>query len=236
MGAKGTLWGLGVGPGDPELITLKAFRLLKAAPVIAYPAPEAGPSLARAIVAGHLPDGQTEIAIRMPLDLNRFPVEAVYDAAAEEIAGHLEAGRDVAAICEGDPFFYGSFMYLFGRLAHRHRVEVVPGVSTLVACPAVAGAPLAPRDDVLTVLPGILPEAELERRLKDAEAAAIIKVGRHMAKIRTVIERLGMMDRARYVEHATMANQKSLPLADLGEAKAPYFSMVLVHRRGEAWR
>jgi precorrin-2/cobalt-factor-2 C20-methyltransferase len=236
MPAKGTLWGLGVGPGDPELITLKALRLLRAAPVIAYPAPEEEPSLARAIVAGHLPGGQTEIAIRMPLDLNRFPVEAVYDAAAEEIAGHLEAGRDVAAICEGDPFFYGSFMYLFGRLAHRHRVEVVPGVSSLVACPAVAGAPLAARDDVLTVLPGILPEAELERRLKDTEAAAIIKVGRHMAKIRTVIERLGMMDRARYVEHATMANQKSLPLADLGEAKAPYFSMVLVHSRGEAWR
>jgi len=234
--SKGTLWGLGVGPGDPELITLKALRLLRAAPVIAYPAPEEGPSLARAIVAGHLPQGQTEIAIRMPLDLNRFPVEAVYDAAAEEIAGHLDAGRDVAAICEGDPFFYGSFMYLFGRLAHRHAVEVVPGVSSLVACPAVAGAPLAARDDVLTVLPGILPEAELERRLKDAEAAAIIKVGRHMRKIRDVIERLGMMERARYVEHATMANQKSLPLADLGEAKAPYFSMVLVHSRGEAWR
>jgi precorrin-2/cobalt-factor-2 C20-methyltransferase len=236
MRAKGILWGLGVGPGDPELITMKAYRLLRAAPVVAYPAPEHGPSLARAIVADHLPGGQTEIAIRMPLDLNRFPVEAVYDGAAEEIAGHLDAGRDVAAICEGDPFFYGSFMYLFGRLAHRHRVEVVPGVTSLVACPAVAGAPLAARDDVLMVLPGILPEDELERRLKDAEAAAIIKVGRHMAKIKTVIERLGMIDRARYVEHATMADQKSLPLADLGEAKAPYFSMVLVHSRGDAWR
>jgi precorrin-2/cobalt-factor-2 C20-methyltransferase len=234
--SAGTLWGLGVGPGDPELITMKAYRLLRAAPVVAFPAPEHGPSLARAIVAGHLPGGQAEIAIRMPLDLNRFPVEAVYDAAAEEIAGHLDAGRDVAAICEGDPFFYGSFMYLFGRLAHRYRVEVVPGVSSLVACPAVAGAPLAARDDVLMVLPGILPEAELERRLKDAEAAAIIKVGRHLAKIKTVIERLGMLDRARYVEHATMADQKTLPLADLGAAKAPYFSMVLVHSRGDAWR
>jgi len=234
--SAGTLWGLGVGPGDPELITMKAYRLLRAAPVVAYPAPEQGPSLARAIVAGHLPGGQTEVAIRMPLDLNRFPVEAVYDAAAEEIAGHLDAGRDVAAICEGDPFFYGSFMYLFGRLAHRHRVEVVPGVSSLVACPAVAGAPLAARDDVLMVLPGILPEPELERRLKDAEAAAIIKVGRHLPKIKAVIERLGMLDRARYVEHATMADQKSMPLADLGAAKAPYFSMVLVHSRGDAWR
>jgi len=234
MRAKGTLWGLGVGPGDPELITLKAYRLLRAAPVVAFPAPETGPSLARAIVADYLPGGQTEIAIRMPLDLNRFPVEAVYDRAAEDIAAHLEAGRDVAAICEGDPFFYGSFMYLFGRLAGRHAIEVVPGVSSLVACSAVAGAPLAARDDVLTVLPGILPEDELERRLKDVEAAAIIKVGRHMAKIKAVIERLGMLDRARYVEHATMADQKSLPLADLGEAKAPYFSMVLVHRRGSA--
>jgi len=234
--AEATLYGLGVGPGDPELITLKAHRLLTSVPVVAYPAPEHGESLARGIIAGYLPGTQTEIAIRMPLDLNRFPVEAVYDRAAEEIADHLDAGSDVAVICEGDPFFYGSFMYLFGRLSDRYRVEVVPGVSSLVACPAAAGAPLAARDDVLLVCPGLLEEDEMTRRLQHVEAAAIIKVGRHLAKIRRVLESLGLTDRAHYVEHATMADQVVLPFAEIDAARAPYFSMVLIHRRGEAWR
>ena len=235
MSGAGTLYGLGVGPGDPELITLKALRLLKAAPVIAYPAPEDGDSLARKIAATHRPGGQTEIVIRMPLDAGRFPIDAVYDDAARAVADHLAAGRDVAALCEGDPFFYGSFMYLFGRLAADHRVEVVPGVSSLLACPAALGAPLAARDDTLIVLPATLVEATLERRLDGIDAAAIIKVGRHLEKVRRVLDRLGLGKSARYIEHATMAEQRIAPLAEAGD-RAPYFSMVLVHARGDAWR
>ncbi|MFQ5984021.1 MAG: precorrin-2 C(20)-methyltransferase [Alphaproteobacteria bacterium] len=234
--SPGTLWGLGVGPGDPELITLKALKLLRASPVVAYPAPEDGPSLARAIAAPHIAEGKVEIAIRMPLEAGRFPSEEVYDRAAATIAGHLEAGRDVAALCEGDPFFYGSFMYLFARLAGRFGVEVVPGVSSLVACPAALGAPLAARNDTLVVLPAPLPEERLRDRLREVEAAAIIKVGRHLGKVRRVVDALGLMDRARYVEHATMAGQRTCRLARLDADAAPYFSMVLVHRRGEAWR
>ena len=127
----GTLYGLGIGPGDPELITLKALKRLQAVPVIAYPAPQEGDSLARAIVAPHLDGAQREIAIRMPMVAARFPAQEVYDRAAEAIGGELEAGRDVAVLCEGDPFFYGSFMYLFGRMAERYPVEVIPGVSSL---------------------------------------------------------------------------------------------------------
>jgi precorrin-2/cobalt-factor-2 C20-methyltransferase len=231
----GTLYGLGIGPGDPELITLKALRLLQAAPVLAYPAPEEGDSLARAIVAEHLPGGQTEIVLRMPMVAARFPAQEVYDWAAEEIGGHLAAGRDVAALCEGDPFFYGSFMYLFGRVAERYPVEVVPGVSSLTACAAVLGAPLAARNDVLTVVPAPLDEAVLSARLRDVEAAAVIKVGRHLQKVRRVLKDLNLLDRARYVERATLGEQRILPLETLEEATAPYFSMILIHRRGEAW-
>ena len=233
---SGTLYGLGVGPGDPELITLKAHRILRAVPVVAYPAPEHGDSLARSIVAGHLPGGQTEIPIRMPLLTDRFPAQAVYDQAAEEIAGHLGAGRDVAVICEGDPFFYGSFMYLFARLVERFTVEVIPGVSSLTACAAVLGAPLAARNDTLAVVPAPLEADELARRLDGVDAAAIIKVGRHLPKVRGVLVDLGLADRARYVERATMENQRVLPLADVSDGDAPYFSMILVHRRAEAWR
>lgn len=223
----GTLYGLGIGPGDPELITLKAHAILTRVPVIAYPAPEHGDSLARRIVASHLPGGQREIAIRMPLDAARFPLRAVYDEAAETIRAALDAGEDVAALCEGDPFLYGSFAYLFARLADSHRVEVVPGVSSLTAAAAVAAQPLALRNDILTVIPAPLPDAEIARRLDETDTAAIMKLGRHLGRVRALIERLGLSQRACYVEHATMAGQKVLPLGEAPEP-APYFSLVLV--------
>lgn len=234
--SPGTLYGLGVGPGDPELITLKAYRLLRAVPVVAYPAPEQGDSLARAIVAPHLPGGQIEIAMRMPMVASRFPAQEVYDRASVEIGDHLAAGRDVAVLCEGDPFFYGSFMYLFGRMAAEVAVRVVPGVSSLTACAAALAAPLAARDDVLTVIPATLPAEVLAARLSDADSAALIKVGRHFPKVRDVLESLGLTGQARYVQHATMENQIVLPLDAVPPEAVPYFSMILVHRRGQAWR
>ncbi len=233
--APGTLYGLGVGPGDPELLTLKALRILRAAPVLTYPAPSEGDSLARAIAAPHLPEGQTEIAIRMPLESKQFPAEDVYGPAAREIAQHLEAGRDVAALCEGDPFFYGSFMYLFERLAGAQKIEVVPGVSSPMACAAALAAPLAARNDVLSVLPAPLDEDSLTARLEVCDAAAIVKVGRHIGKVRCILQSLDLETRARYIERASLPAERILPLSQAPDP-APYFSMVLVHRRGEAWK
>jgi precorrin-2/cobalt-factor-2 C20-methyltransferase len=232
----GTLYGVGVGPGDPELITLKAHRILQAVPVIAWPAPLEGASMARTIAAPHLPGGQTEIPIRMPLVTERFPAEAVYDRAAENIGKHLAAARDVAVLCEGDPFVYGSFMYIFARLADRFAVQVVPGVSSLTAGAAAMGMALASRNDVLSVVPAPLAEEELERRLADADAAVIIKIGRHLDKLKRVLDRLDLTNTARYIEYATMDNQVVLPFAEAALGKAPYFSLVLVHNRGEAWQ
>mgnify|MGYP001286876743 CR=1 FL=1 len=232
----GTLFGLGVGPGDPDLITLKALRLLRAAPVIAYPAPDRGDSLARAIVASHLDGTQTEIAIRIPIQGSRFPAADAYDRAVEAIAPHLEAGRDVAAICEGDPFFYGSFMYLYERMIEKFPVQVVPGVSSLTACAAALGTPLAARDDMLSVIPAMLPVALLRERIMSAEAAAIIKVGHHFEKVRAVLAEAGLAAKSRYVEHATMSDQRILALDQVIAGAVPYFSMILVHQRGRAWR
>ena len=232
---KGTLYGVGIGPGDPELITLKALRILEGASVLAYPAPEEGESLVRSIVADHLDGHHEEICIRMPMVAARFPAQDVYDRAAVELGRHLDAGRDVAMLCEGDPFFYGSFMYMFGRMAEHHTVEVVPGVSSLMACAATLGAPLAARNDVLCVLPATLSSEVLEQRIRDVDAVAIIKVGRHLQRVRAVIEAMGLTANARYVEHATMTSEKILPLADVAEGSAPYFSMILLHARGDAW-
>jgi precorrin-2/cobalt-factor-2 C20-methyltransferase len=227
----GRLYGVGVGPGDPELMTLKAVRILADAPVIAFPAPDDGASAARSIAARFVPAGRTEIAIRVPMRPSRMPVE-IYNDAAERIAAHLAAGRDVAVLCEGDPFFYGSFMYLHDRLAGRFPCTVVPGVTSLTACAAASGRPLVRRDDVLTVLPATLPDEELERRLAGTDSAAILKVGRHLARVRALLSKLGRAGSACYVAHASRADERVAPLAELeGDAEAPYFSMILVPRR-----
>ena len=227
---SGTLYGLGVGPGDPELVTLKVLRVLRGLPVIAYPAPDEGPSFARSVVASHLSPAQIEIAIRVPMTPAVAPAQAVYERAAVEIAGHLEAGRDIGVLCQGDPFFYGSFIQIFERLAARFPVQVVPGVSSLTACAAAANVPLVTRDEILTVLPATLAESALERRLKQAEAAAILKLGRHLPKVRRVLKHLRLMERATYIEHASLATQKISRLEASDPAAAPYFSMILVRR------
>lgn len=235
MTAPGTLYGLGLGPGDPELITLKALRLLRAAPVVAYPAPTGGASFARSIVAEFLVPGQIELRVDVPMNPDpQFALEA-YGVGAAAIADHLIAGRDVALLCQGDPFFYGSFMYLFGLLTQRFRIDVVPGVSSVMAAAAATGVPLVCRDDVMTVVPATLPAEELEKRLEAASGIAILKLGRHFAKVRDVLDRLGLLDRARYVERASLPAQRMLPVREVDPASVPYFSMILVHRRQDPW-
>lgn len=232
---SGVLFGLGVGPGDPDLLTLKAHGILAAAPVIAYPASANGDSLARAIAAPHIPAGRIEIALVTPMVAGaRRPAQEAYDNHAAEIRGHLDDDRDVAVLCQGDPLFYGSFMYLLARLGADYDVEIVPGVSSVSASAAVLGLPLVSRDDVLVVVPATLPEAELARRLAAADAAAIIKVGRHLDKVRGVLDGLGLAARAHYVERVGLEGGRAVTLADAPAGGAPYFSMVLVHRRGSA--
>ncbi|WP_375688948.1 precorrin-2 C(20)-methyltransferase [Pseudooceanicola sp. LIPI14-2-Ac024] len=230
----GVLYGVGLGPGDPELMTLKAARLIGAAEVVAYPALAGAASFARSIAAGVIRAGVEEIVMDVPMTQARGPAQAAYDAGAARIAEALEGGRDVVCLCEGDPFFYGSFMYLFARLSGRFRVEVVPGVTSVSAGAARAGRPLVARNERLEVLPGTLPEVELAARIGAAEAVAILKVGRHLQKIRGVIAALGLEDRAVYVERATLAEEVIAPLAEAPEA-APYFSMILLTKGGDPW-
>jgi precorrin-2/cobalt-factor-2 C20-methyltransferase len=225
----GRLYGLGLGPGDPELLTLKALRLLRAVPVVAYPATETGDSFARSIVAEWLDRGQREIAIRFPMQPGPPPA-AIYGAAAERVAAVLDAGDDIACLCQGDPLFYGSFAGILARLATRYPVTVVPGVSSLTACAAVVATPLVQRDESLSVVPATLPEDELARRLAVADAASIIKLGRHFAKLRRVLDRLGLLDRALYIERATLPNQRIMPLELVDPSSVPYFATVLVPR------
>lgn len=231
----GKLYGIGVGPGDPELLTLKAHRILTASPVVAYPAPDEGDSFARSIVAAHLRPEQVEIPIVIPMRIERFPAKPIYDRAAETIAAHLDAGSDVCVLCEGDPFFYGSFMYLFERLVGRYEVEIVPGVSSLMASAAALERPLAARNDVLSVVPAPLPDAAICKVLATSDAIAILKVGRHLERVRGLIDAAGLLSSAGYLERIGLASQRVLPLAEIGPGAAPYFSMILIYKGAEDW-
>jgi precorrin-2/cobalt-factor-2 C20-methyltransferase len=239
---RGRLYGIGVGPGDPELITVKALRLVKAAPVVAYFVAKGKKGNAFGIIEAHLRDAQQHLPLVYPVTTEALEpplsYEAIiadfYDTAAEIVAGHLDAGRDVAVICEGDPFFYGSYMYLHDRLAARYDSEVVPGVCSMLGGAAVLGAPLVYRNQSLSVLSGVLPEDELRRRLADADAAVIMKLGRNFDKVRRVLDELGLAQRALYVERATMRSQRIVPLAEVDPMASPYFSLLVVP--GQKWQ
>ncbi len=230
----GILYGVGVGPGAPDLMTLRAARLIGNATVVAYPTLAGAASFARSIAAELIPAGAVEIVMDVPMSTEREPAQAAYDQGATQIAAALDNGQDVVCLCEGDPFFYGSFMYLYARLSTRYRVEIVPGVTSITACAAVAGMPLVARNERLTVLPGPLPEPELRARIDGAESVVITKVGRHLPKIRAVIADLGLTDQATYVERATLPQQVVLSLADAPEV-APYFSMILLTKGADPW-
>jgi precorrin-2/cobalt-factor-2 C20-methyltransferase len=230
------LIGIGVGPGDPGLVTLNAIAALKEADVVAHFAKEGNASNARTIAAAHFGEGVEELPLLYPLTTEipkqdaayREAIRDFYDGAAEKIATRLDGGRVVAVIAEGDPLFYGSYMHLHVRLSSRYPTEIVAGVTGMSGCWSAVGTPIAQGDDVFTVLPATLPEFELERRLADTDAAVVMKIGRHLGKVRRALDRAGRLDRAIYVERGTMANAAIMPLADKLDTNAPYFAMVLV--------
>ena len=233
--SAGTLYGVGVGPGDPELLTLKAHRLISDAKVVAYPINSDGDGFAHRIVADAVRPDAEHLPIHLPMKVERDPAQCAYDAAAQQIAAHLSAGNDVVFLCEGDPFFFGSYMYLHQRLSSEFSSVAVPGVTSLTACAAELGRPLAARNEVLKVLPAPLSEEVLSRELCDCESAAIIKVGRHFEKVRKILRDIGLAESAWIVEAATNPEQKITALEAVNEGEKPYFSTILVYRGGENW-
>lgn len=225
--SSGCLYGLGVGTGNPELITLKALRILQSVTVVAYPASETGNSFARSIVAEFLQDNQIEIPIVLPFKLEKS-AQPFYDKASQQLAEHLNNGRDVAVLCEGDPFFYGSFMYIYDRLSQKFDTEIVPGISSVMAGAAMIGIPLTYRNDVFMVVSGILSEEVLKEKLKVADAAVIIKLGKNFNQVKQVLQELGLIERAKYIENATRENQKILSINEVEAETVPYFSLIVI--------
>ncbi|TDC58778.1 precorrin-2 C(20)-methyltransferase [Actinomadura sp. KC345] len=235
-GTTGRLYGVGVGPGDPELVTVKAARLIGAADVVAYHSARHGRSVARSIAAPHLREGQVEEQLVYPVTTEttghpggyRGAMEEFYADCAARLAEHLNAGRTVVVLSEGDPFFYGSYMHLHKRLAPHYPTEVVPGVTSLSGASAAAGRPLVEGEETLTVLPGTLPGDELAARLRGTDAAAVLKLGRTFGKVRQAFEDAGRLGDAWYAERATTDRQRVEPLAEVDPADVPYMSLALL--------
>ncbi|MEH3033186.1 MAG: precorrin-3B C(17)-methyltransferase [Aeromicrobium erythreum] len=227
---------VGVGPGDPELMTVKAARLIGSADVVAYHQGVGKSSNARRIAADAFPDGVVEEVLQYPVTTGTTDHPGGYDGAMADfydecerrMDAHLAAGRDVVLLAEGDPLFYGSAMYLHDRLSARYDCEVVPGVPAFAAATAAAGTPLVRHTDVLTVLPGTLPEPELARRLADTDGAIIMKLGRTFPAVRSALEQAGRLDGAWYVERASMDTERVLPVAEVDADSVPYFSLIVV--------
>jgi precorrin-2 C20-methyltransferase/precorrin-3B C17-methyltransferase len=232
----GRFWGVGVGPGDPELITRKGARLIGQADVIAFHAGVGKESNARRIAASLFPADVIEEQLTYPVTTGGTDhpggyagaLAEFYEESAGRLAAHLDAGRDVVLLAEGDPLFYGSFMYMHDRLAEDYPTEIVPGVPAFAAAAAAAASPLVRQTDVLTVLPGTLPEPELARRLADTDAAIIMKLGRTFPAVRRALAAAGRLEHAVYVERASMPEQRWLPVAEVEADSVPYFSLIVV--------
>jgi precorrin-2 C20-methyltransferase/precorrin-3B C17-methyltransferase len=238
----GRLAGVGLGPGDPELVTVKAARLISAADVIAYHSARHGRSIARSVAEPYLRPGQIEEPLIYPVTTETVEhpggyagaMEDFYTAATERLAAHLDAGRNVVVIAEGDPMFYGSYMHLHKRLAHRYPCEVVPGVTSISGASAALGRPLVEHEEILTVLPGTLPAEVLANRLAGADPAVVMKLGRTFDKVQRAFAAAGRLDEAWYVERASTGQQRILPLGEVDPSGVPYFSLALLPSRGGA--
>jgi precorrin-2 C20-methyltransferase/precorrin-3B C17-methyltransferase len=230
-------YGIGLGPGDPELITRKAARIIGESDVIAYHAGVNKQSYARTIAADLIPADAIEVELRYPLTTGTTDhpggyagaLAEFYQESAARLAVHLDAGRTVALLAEGDPLFYGSFMYMHDRLSARFRTEIIPGIPAFTAATAAVASPLVRQTDVLTVLPGTLPEAELARRLADTDGAIIMKLGRTFPAVRRALAAAGRLDHAMYVERASHPQQRWMPVADVDESTVPYLSLIVVN-------
>lgn len=237
---KGTFHGVGLGPGDPDLVTVKAVSIIENAGLLTYFAKKGRRGNARTIVDKWVKPGQPELPLHYPMTTETHFGEEVYiealrsfyEESVAAITTVLDRGEDVALVCEGDPMFYGSFMHLYIRLKDDYPTRVTPGVTGMAGCWAAAGLPMTWGDDVLTVLPGTLDEDTLVERLAGTDAAVIMKLGSNFPKVRRALERAGLVDRATYVERGTMAGERVVRLADEPEMSAPYFSLILVPGEG----
>ena len=236
----GTIWGVGLGPGDPDLMSVRANRLVRDTKNIAFFRKAGRAGRARTIVNGMLRQDAFELAMEYPVtteialadpNYNKCLSE-FYAGVTDQLRELVHSGEDVAVLCEGDPFFYGSFMHLYTRLKDHVPVQVVPAITGMSAAWTATGVPVTWGDDVMTVVLGTMAEEDLTRRMADSDAIVVMKVGRNLPKVRKALEAAGKIDDAWLVECASMSEERAVPLKEAEGATVPYFSIVIVHGQG----
>ncbi len=231
----GTLYLVGVGTGDPELLTIKAVRILKETPVISFGQKPNTSSRALGIAKNFLSKDAILLPINIPMEIKREPAKKAYDEAAKKIEQHLKEGQNVAYICEGDPLFYASAMYLIERLKSKIKIEVIPGITSLQAASSALVQPLVSRNEILKILPATLDDERLLVELKNAQAVALIKIGRHFARIKNLLKKSGHIEGAKIVINASCENQQIINVGDYDKDELPYFAIIISHKGGEVW-
>ncbi|MDL9935919.1 precorrin-2 C(20)-methyltransferase [Gordonia sp. ABSL1-1] len=237
--APGKLWGIGLGPGDSELVTVKAARAIGDADVVAYHCARHGRSIARSVAEPYLRGDQVEERLMYPVTTEttdhpggyQGALDDFYAASADRLAAHLRAGRSVALLAEGDPLFYSSYMHMHKRLSETFPAEIIPGVTSVSAAAAATGVPLVEAEETLTVVPGTAPRSELLFRFSTADAIVVMKLGRTFERVREALREAGRLDEAWYVERASTTVQKVAPVAEVDADAVPYFSIVVVPGR-----
>lgn len=227
----GKLYGIGVGPGDPELLTLKAARLIGEVDIIAYPMNKKGESIALQIASSHIVENSETFGFYVPISSDRTAANLAYDDAAVRLRQYLKAGKKVACLCEGDAFFYGSFAYIFERLADEYKTEVIPSMPAFVAASAALKIPMLMLNEDLQIIPAILDEAILIDKIRTSNNVAIYKVGRHFSKIRQILVQLNLLEKSNLVEYVSQSQQKVTAMVATNEDDKPYFSMIVINRR-----
>ncbi|MFP1644626.1 precorrin-2 C(20)-methyltransferase [Pontitalea aquivivens] len=229
----------GLGPGDPDLIAVRADRAIRGAGHVAYFRKKGRQGQARRIVDGMLAADVVEYPMEYPVtteipfdspEYNRL-LAGFYDDWAARLET-LARDHEVVVLCEGDPFFYGSFMHLYTRLKDRVAMDVIPGITGMTGCWNATGTPITWGDDVLSVLMGTLPEADLVAHMRGADALVVMKTGRNLPKVRRALARAGRLDAAWLVERGTMPGQRIARLTEVEDHDCPYFAIVLVHGQG----
>ncbi|WP_170472954.1 precorrin-2 C(20)-methyltransferase [Ruegeria arenilitoris] len=238
--SAGTIYGVGLGPGDPDLISVRADRLLRNSRHVAFFRKPGRSGQARNIVNGIIPRDAVEFPMEYPVT-TEIPIQdprynellsAFYESCAAHLKSITDRGDDVVVLCEGDPFFYGSFMHLYSRLREYSKVEIVPAITGMSGAWTATGDPITWGDDILTVLVGTLPEEVLTERMAQTDALVVMKIGRNIDKVKRSLQSAGLYDRAWIVEYAQMPNQRVCKLSENCEGITPYFSIIIVHGQG----
>ncbi len=227
----GTLYGIGVGPSDPELLSLKAVKYIKTAQLIAYPTNKQGVSFAREIASPYIDNDAQEFGFYIPMKTDRSAANIEYDKAATHIEAHLTNGKNVACLCEGDSLFYGSFSYILERLQPKFNVEIIPAIPAFVAAGAALSQPIVMQNEDLQIIPATLNANILATKIKNSDNISIYKVGRHFAKLHNILCQQNLLDKAHLIEYVSNEKQKITPMLQTDSSTRPYFSMIIINKR-----